>query len=598
MEWKSVLLQLYDYLIVTTTDGSICSADGNGPAFSATVSAYKTIEELEVKLFTEGVYPQVDEEVKKQVFRQTTWMGIDVLTTVFKEKNHFYFAYTHLVPAFTGMQNRQPIDFQSSSFIVNSQPMEVVASKLKKVAAVGVTVLLLGESGVGKEMAAKTIHKIGNRADKPFISINCGAIPDNLLESELFGFVDGAFTGAKKGGVEGKFRQAHTGILFLDEIGELSLSLQVKILRALEERVITPLGSSKSYPVDIQVIAATNRPLEQAVAQGEFREDLFYRLNVVPIMIPSLRDRVEEIPSLVQHFIQKFNARYQTQISFSPDALDYLCLQPWPGNIRELENTVDRLIVLSNSSVITSSLIEEIIPPAFPARVSSPMISQLMPLQEAVDILEEELITMAMEQYKSVKLASNILGISQPTMSRKYKKIREIQKNGGGSLSKRRILEEQLNKHLRSITIVTAVAISPEEVWTAMEDTKNAALRAPLSQKFTTILEQEGGIKWVFVFQMQKDGKVIHVAASDGFILEPGEEYIGPPEVMKVIYEAFKGRSGVTPLYEDEYGVWKSSIAPLYDEAGKIMAIIGFDYSEEYVNSELQRLSKQLNITL
>lgn len=476
--------------------------------------------------------------------------------------------------------------------------MEEVAFKLQKVAAVGVTVLLLGESGVGKEMAAKTIHQIGNRSDKPFVSINCGAIPDNLLESELFGFVDGAFTGAKKGGVEGKFRQAHTGILFLDEVGELSLPLQVKILRALEERVITPIGSNKSYPVDIQVIAATNKSLEDAVAKGEFREDLYYRLNVVPIMIPSLRERVEEIPSLVQHFVQKFNARYQKQVSFSPDAVDYLCLQPWPGNIRELENAVDRLIVLSNTSIITSSLIEQIIPPTFPTRVASPMISQLMPLQEAVEIVEEELITMAMEQYKSVKLASNILGISQPTMSRKYKKIREMQKDGGGLLSKRRILEEQLNKHLRSITIVTAVAISPEEVRNAVEDKKNEELRAPLSQKFTTILQQEGGIKWVFVFQMQEDGKVIHVAASDGFVIEPGEEYIGPPEVMKVIYEAFKGRSGVTPLYEDEYGVWKSSIAPLYDEAGKIMAVIGFDYSEEFVNTELQRLSKQLNITL
>nr|WP_316046024.1 sigma 54-interacting transcriptional regulator [Planococcus glaciei] len=214
----------------------------------------------------------------------------------------------------------------------------------------------------------------------------------------------------------------------MDEVGELSLPLQVKILRALEERVITPIGSNKSYPVDIQVIAATNKSLEDAVAKGEFREDLYYRLNVVPIMIPSLRERVEEIPSLVQHFVQKFNARYQKQVSFSPDAVDYLCLQPWPGNIRELENAVDRLIVLSNTSIITSSLIEQIIPPTFPTRVASPMISQLMPLQEAVEIVEEELITMAMEQYKSVKLASNILGISQPTMSRKYKKIREMQR--------------------------------------------------------------------------------------------------------------------------------------------------------------------------
>ncbi|MGH2316453.1 sigma-54 interaction domain-containing protein [Planococcus sp. SE5232] len=598
MEWKSILLRLYDYLIVTTDEGIVCSTDGNDDPLFANISRYKNIEELETKLFTEGIYSQLNKDFKKQVYRQTTWMGIDVLTTVFKEKKHFYFAYTHLIPPYIEAENHERTDFESSSFIVNSQPMEEVASKLKKVAAVGVTVLLLGESGVGKEMAAKTIHQIGSRSDKPFVSINCGAIPENLLESELFGFVDGAFTGAKKGGVEGKFRQAHTGILFLDEVAELPLALQVKILRALEERVITPIGSSKSYPVDIQVVAATNKPLEEAVAKGEFRADLYYRLNVVPIMIPPLRDRVEEIPSLVQHFIQKFNVRYHKQISFSPDALDYLCLQPWHGNIRELENTVDRLMVLSNTSIISSSLIEQIIPPKIPSRVSSPMINQLMPLQEAVEMVEEELITMAMEQYKSVKLASNILGISQPTMSRKYKKIRDMQKNGNSQLSKRRILEEQLNKHLRSITIVTAVAISPEEVRNAVKDTSNAALRAPLSQKFTAIHQQEGGIKWVFVFQMQADGKVMHVAASDDFVINPGEEYIGPPEVMKVIYEAFKGKSGVTPLYEDEYGIWKSSIAPLYDENGHIIAIIGFDYSEEYVNSELQRLSKQLNITL
>lgn len=598
MNWKAVLLQIYDYLIVTNPEGVICSIDGKDDALLGNVSEQKNIEELEIRLFTEGIYSQIDAQSNKQVFRQTSWMGLDVLTTVFKESNHFYFAYTSLASSYNGKEKNDRTNLNSSSFIVNSPVMEEVASKLQKVAEVGVTVLLLGESGVGKEMAAKTIHQIGSRSDKPFVSINCGAIPENLLESELFGFVDGAFTGAKKGGVEGKFREAHTGILFLDEIGELSPSLQVKILRALEERVITPIGSSKSYSVDIQIIAATNKTLEESVAKGEFRADLYYRLNVIPIMIPPLRDRVEEIPSLVQHFIRKFNILYKKEISFSPDALDYLCIQPWPGNIRELENAVDRICVLSNTSLVTSSVIEQIIPPTFPTRVSSPMISQLMPLQEAVEMVEEELITMAMDQYKSVKLASNILGISQPTMSRKYKKIREMENNGGRLLSKRRILEEQLNKHLQSITNVAAVTISPDEVRSAMSDTSNPALRAPISKKFTTILQRENGVKWVFVFQMQPDGKVIHIAASEGFVIETGEEYIGPPEVMKVIYEAFKGNSGVTPLYEDEFGVWKSSIAPLLDEAGKVIAVIGIDYSNEHVNSELQRLSKQLNITL
>ncbi|TQR16155.1 sigma 54-interacting transcriptional regulator [Psychrobacillus soli] len=596
----SILLQIYDQLIFTTTDGVICHIVGNHSELFETPSTNKTktIKDLETQLFTESIFSQIETNPKKQIFLQTAWVGLEILTTIYKDKNHFIFAYKILNSTYREIGESQQVDFKYFPFIVNSREMEDVAFKLQKIATVGATVLLLGESGVGKGMAAKAIHKIGARQNKPFISINCGAIPENLIESELFGFVDGAFTGAKKGGMEGKFRQAHTGILFLDEIGELSLTLQVKLLRAIEERVITPIGSTISYPVDIQIIAATNQLLEEAVAKGEFRADLYYRLNVIPVNIPPLRDRVEEIPSLIHHFTLKYNKLYQKQVKFSPDAIDYLCIQPWPGNIRELENMVDRLIVLSNTSVITSPIIEAIVPPKPIIRANRPIINHLMPLQEAVEMIEEELITMAMEQYKSVKLASNVLGISQPTMSRKFKKIRELQTKDGSLMSKRRILEEQLNKQLRSITIVTAVTILPEEVRMAMKDTSNAALRAPLVQKFTAIYQQEGGIKWVFIFQMLPDGRIIQIASSDDFVIKPGEEYIGPPEMMKVIYDAFKGKDGVTPLYEDKYGEWKTSFAPLYDELGEIIAIIGYDYSKEYINSELQRLSRQLNVTI
>lgn len=210
------------------------------------------------------------------------------------------------------------------------------------------TVLIRGESGTGKELFARAIHMESFRSGKPFVPINCAAFPENLLESELFGYVEGAFTGASKGGKTGLIEYAHNGTLFLDEIGELSPRLQVKLLRVLQEGQVRKIGDSKEHPVDVRIIAATNRNLEDMMKLGTFREDLYYRLNVVPIFIPPLRQRKEDIPILGRHLINKFNSRLNKRVeSISEEALDKLMAYHWPGNIRELENVLERAMILT-----------------------------------------------------------------------------------------------------------------------------------------------------------------------------------------------------------------------------------------------------------
>lgn len=230
-----------------------------------------------------------------------------------------------------------------------SPAMTTLAALIEKVAATDATVLITGESGTGKELVARSLHARSLRADRPFIAINCAAIPRDLLESELFGHVRGAFTGAVKD-KKGKFLLADTGTLFLDEISEMSADLQAKLLRALQEREIEPVGSEARQTVDVRVLAATNVDLRERVAQGKFREDLFYRLNVIPLVVPPLRDRATDIPLLAQEFL---NRRHPDMaVRFSPALLEHLTALPWPGNVRELENLVERMGVLRNGDLI------------------------------------------------------------------------------------------------------------------------------------------------------------------------------------------------------------------------------------------------------
>lgn len=308
--------------------------------------------------------------------------------------------------------------------IYGSEKIEKVMKYIQKIANTSSTVLLHGESGVGKEVFARTIYEMGPRSNKPFVKVNCGAIPETLLESELFGYEKGAFTGASTAGKPGYFRMANQGILFLDEIAEMPLNLQVKLLRVLQEREIIPVGGSNVVEVDVQIITATNKNLEQMVEEGTFREDLYYRLNVIPIQIPPLRERPEDIPLLSLHFLQKFNQKYEKHHQLSQDALDVLESYAWPGNVRELQNIIERLCVTSDEDLIEA---EDIIPllKKKNKHMVPKKVKKLMPLKDATKALEEQLIYMAMNEYKTTSMAAKMLGVSQSTVSRKYQEIQE-----------------------------------------------------------------------------------------------------------------------------------------------------------------------------
>jgi len=229
--------------------------------------------------------------------------------------------------------------------------MEVL-ELVHRVAPTSATVLLMGESGVGKELIAKAIHFLSPRAEKPFVAINCAAIPENLLEAELFGYEKGAFTGAYSP-KKGKFELANGGTLFLDEIGDMPLSLQTKLLRVLQEKEVERIGGTKPLKVDVRIIAATNKDLKKLVEEGKFREDLYYRLNVVPIYIPPLRERKEDIPVLVKHFLDQFSKEYGKELEISNDVMEAFMEYDWPGNVRELRNVVERMVILDRDGILT-----------------------------------------------------------------------------------------------------------------------------------------------------------------------------------------------------------------------------------------------------
>jgi PAS domain S-box-containing protein len=309
-----------------------------------------------------------------------------------------------------------------SDLIIRTETMNRVFNTAMKVARVDSTVLIQGESGVGKGLFAGLIHKASEKKNGPFIRVDCGAIPESLIESELFGYEGGAFTGARTKGKPGRFEMAERGTLFLDEIGELPLNIQVKLLRFLEEGEIVPIGGTRSKKIDARIIAATNRDLERMVEQKAFRRDLFFRLNVVPLQIPPLRERKEAIPSLIHHFLEKFNNKCGADKIILPPAIDCLCRYPFPGNIRELANLMEQLVVLSP----TRNISEEDLP--FHVREAHDGALKAMPsgigwnLREATENVEKEMITKALKVFGSQRKASGPLGVNQSTLARKAKK--------------------------------------------------------------------------------------------------------------------------------------------------------------------------------
>lgn len=308
--------------------------------------------------------------------------------------------------------------------IGNSLAIEKVKKLCLTIAKSNSTVLLRGESGTGKEVFAKSIQRLSMRSDKSFITVNCAALPDNLIESELFGYEKGSFTGARESGREGLFKIADGGTIFLDEIGELSLPLQAKLLRVLQEKTIRKVGSNKEEEIDVRVIAATNRNLEDMIKKEKFREDLYYRLNVIPIYIPPLRDRLEDIPMLVNYFINKMNKKIYKNIKGADRSfIEKLMKYNFPGNVRELQNIVERTMNLCNTKLLTKENLIIDFNDSSQALENIKEFEELeLGLKYVVELAEREVIIKALNKHKSCRKAAKALKVSHTTVMNKLKK--------------------------------------------------------------------------------------------------------------------------------------------------------------------------------
>lgn len=334
------------------------------------------------------------------------------------------------------IKNYNKINSEHKIYLENIIGTSYVINKVKEEALMAAktssTVLITGESGTGKELFARAIHNHSNRSQNPFIAVNCAAIPDNLLESELFGYEEGAFTGAKKGGSLGKFELAHKGTIFLDEIGDMSLHLQAKLLRVLQEKEVDKLGSKKNISIDVRIIAATNKDLEKMVIKGTFREDLYYRLNVIPIALPSLRERKNDIHLLINYMIKEYANKLEKSVTDIDEmTLDYMINYDWPGNIRELQNIIEYSVNRCESDVIT---LENV-----PNRIRYIHNYNLSTFNEnkndsirTLEELEKIEILRALEKFKNYKkdkdLVAKALGISRATLYRKLDKYQIVSK--------------------------------------------------------------------------------------------------------------------------------------------------------------------------
>ena len=443
--------------IIESISDEVLISDGGGtvlwvnPGFEANYGVAignalgRNVAELaEEGFFKPAIIPMVIEKKEKITMGQKTYEGKDILVTATPIFNRdgsirLVVSYSRDITEMTQLEKkyskmRRRVEKYTaelhelrkeagsgSEVIGQSKQMENVISTINRIADLDANVLLLGESGVGKSMFAKVIHQRSHRSGGPFIDINCAAIPENLLESELFGYEKGAFTGANAGGKVGLMELADGGTLLLDEISEIPVSLQAKLLTAIQEKRITRVGGTKPVNVDFRLIAASNRQLDQYAAEGKFRMDLYYRLNVVNITIPPLRERKEDIIPLLEYYTAQFSAKYNISRSFSPQAVDILTEYPWPGNVRELANVTERVIVTSSGSIIgAGDLPEEI-----SKRRRSPeetSLDDIVSLSDEVEKLEADLISRAYEKYRTTTGVAAALGISQPTAFRKIEK--------------------------------------------------------------------------------------------------------------------------------------------------------------------------------
>ena len=385
-------------------------------------------ESMSKPLDVRGAEGYVDdyEEFDMEIVRELApyLQDIDYVEVSYKEPEEMReLAHKHRLSEKTMMED----------FVCRSKAMWHVLDEMTKVSRYDCNVIIFGETGVGKEKAANIIQKNSDRKMQPFVKINCGAITPTLIESEFFGYEKGAFTGANAAGKKGYFELANNGVIFLDEIGELPLEMQAKLLRVIQDGEFYRVGGTAPVKTNVRIISATNRDLEKSVEEGKFRRDLYYRLNVVPIRIPSLAERPEDIPALVNHFIKKYGKKFSIGKGIAEDASEYLKQQQWPGNIRELENTVQRLMISAQGEEITlMDVLRERHGEIFGNSVSmgettdemggKRTVEQEMDLQTAVDDYEKGLIKYACDKYGSTRKAAKAIGISQTQLVRKKKK--------------------------------------------------------------------------------------------------------------------------------------------------------------------------------
>lgn len=392
-------------------DGMAFLTACQGRSHCATIimmSAYGTID-LAVKAMQLGAYDFISKPFKSGEVRLAIKKA--------KERDQLKRENVRLKAQLQRIEGRQ----RFGNSVAKSRSMQSVFAMASKAAQYSTTVLIIGESGTGKELIARAIHLESHRRNNSLVPVNCGSIPENLLESELFGYVKGAFTGADIN-KKGLFEEAHKGTIFLDEIGELSLPLQVKLLRVLQESEIRPVGAAHTLKIDVRVIAATSRNLQEMVADGTFREDLYYRLNVLPIDMPPLRDRSEDIPLLCQHFIDKLNISLGRNVkAIVPEAMAHLLQHPWPGNVRELENSIERAMVLSDSDTLK----EESFSLSNARQICSTPLEQIFEsysIKSAQKIMEKDLITRALKATDGNRTqAAKLLEISHPSLLSKMK---------------------------------------------------------------------------------------------------------------------------------------------------------------------------------